>query len=98
LPKDKDVVTHLPAVVPPSGFNGGSFVALTPTRSPPPGISLSINHPKVTMMSTPTKGPDLMYVHPSSNIDSCSLLSKDFGELRDIWKMYLIGYSIGKTP
>jgi hypothetical protein len=58
LPKDKDVVTHLPAMVSPGGFDGGSFVALTPTRSLPPGISLSIiddDHPKVTTLSAPTK-------------------------------------------
>lgn len=55
------------------------------------------DHPKVSTMPA-AKGPDLMYVYPSSSIDSCSLLSEDFGELKDIWKLCLIGYSFGKTP
>jgi hypothetical protein len=100
LLKDKDVVTYPPVVTSHGGFDGGSFVTLTPTRSPPPGISLSIindDHPKVSTLLA-AKSPDLMYVHPSSSIDSCSLLSEDFGELKDIWKLCLIGYSSGKTP
>ncbi|KAJ6989365.1 hypothetical protein NC653_022064 [Populus alba x Populus x berolinensis] len=42
------------------------------------------------------KGPDLKYVPSSSNLDSCSLLFEDFGELKDIWKQCLIGYCFGK--
>ena len=42
------------------------------------------------------KGPDLTYVPSSCNLDSCSFLSEDFGELKDIWKQCLIGYCFGK--
>jgi len=50
------------------------------------------------MLPTPANGPDLTHVRSSNNSDSCSLLTEDFGKLRDIRKLYLIVHSIGKTP
>nr|TKS12860.1 hypothetical protein D5086_0000059160 [Populus alba] len=81
------------------GFVGASLMTTTLT-SPPPGISLCIiddDHPKVSILPV-AKGPNLKYVQSSSSLDSCSLLSKDFGELKDIWKLCLIGYCFGKPP
>ena len=50
------------------------------------------------MLPTPANGLDLTHIHSSNNSDSCSLLTEDFGKLRDIRKLCLIVYSIGKTP
>ena len=49
------------------------------------------------MLPTPANGLDLTHIHSSNNSDSCSLLTEDFGKLRDIRKLCLIVYSIGKT-
>jgi hypothetical protein len=49
-------------------------------------------------LPTTVVGLDLTLVCSFHNSDVCSLLPEDFGELRDIWKLCLIGYSIGKTP
>lgn len=49
-------------------------------------------------MPTTASGPDLTPVCSFYNSDVCPLLPEDFSELRDIWKLCLIGYSIGKTP
>ncbi|KAJ6911881.1 hypothetical protein NC652_022232 [Populus alba x Populus x berolinensis] len=93
-------------VTPPStrmalgSFESASLMTMTLTSSPLPGISLSIiddDHPKISMLPV-AKGPDLKYIPSSSNLDSCSLLPEDFGELKDIWKQCLIGYYFGKPP
>lgn len=64
-------------------------------------LTLSIlddDNPRVTTLSVHAKGQPLLHVPSSSNSGTCSLLPEDFGDLRDIRKLCLIGYSIGKTP
>ena len=91
-------------VTPPStrmalgSFESASLLTTTLTSSPLPGISLSIindDQPKISMLPI-AKGTGLKYVPSSSNLDYCSLLSEDFGELKDIWKQCLIGYCFGE--
>jgi hypothetical protein len=69
-----------------------------PPPAPPLGIALSIvdeDYPRVTTLSTTASSPDLTHVCSFHNSYVCSLILEDFGELRDIWKLCLIGYSIG---
>ncbi|KAL3583720.1 hypothetical protein D5086_014781 [Populus alba] len=39
--------------------------------------------------------PPVCFMH---HLDICPLLPEDFGDDKDIWKMCLIGYSIGRIP
>jgi hypothetical protein len=96
LPLAGGVNGHSPSVALPGGFGQGS----PPSSSPPPGINLSLvdeDCPRVTTLPTTASGPDLTPVCSFYNYDVCPLLPEDFGELRDIWKLCLIGYSISKT-
>lgn len=86
------------------GFSGGSVCGTSALPLPcslSPSIPLSFidaNQAMAFAMSAPDKGPDLIHVPMTNNTDSCSLLAGDFGETRNIWKLCLIGYTIGKTP
>ncbi|KAJ7013945.1 hypothetical protein NC653_003537 [Populus alba x Populus x berolinensis] len=81
------------------GVNGHSFDVVLPGGSGQV-ISLSLINedcPRVTTLPTTTFDPNFTHACSFHNFDVCSLLHEDFGELRDIWKLCLIGYSIGKT-
>lgn len=105
LPLASGVNGHSSSVV----LLGGSGYGSPFSRSPS-GIALSLvdkdcprvtiykDCPRVTILPTNASGPDLTRVCSFHNYDVYSLLTKDFGELRYIWKLCLIEYSIGKTP
>ena len=86
-----------PGVALPGGFGQG----MPPSVSPIPGIPLSpvdSDCSRVNSLLTTVPSYDLPPTCSFHHSDICHLLPEDFGELRDIWKLCLIGYTIGRTP
>ena len=73
---------------------------LPSSSSPLTGTVLSLteaNCSRVFALPIVVSNPNYVNVCSFSNFD-VSLIPEDFGEHRNIWKLCLIGYSIGKTP
>ncbi|KAL3575144.1 hypothetical protein D5086_023245 [Populus alba] len=95
LPLASGVNGYSSSVVLPGGSGYGS-----PLSTSPLGIALSLidkDCPKVTILPTNASGLDLTHVCSFHNYDVYSLLLEDFGELKDIWKLCLIGKTPGYT-
>jgi len=91
---------HVNGFAPGVALPGGLGQGVPSSVSPAPGIPLSLDSDctRVNSLIPTVPSHDLPPTCSFHHSDICPLSPEDFGELRDIWKLCLIGYTIGRTP
>jgi hypothetical protein len=91
---------HVYGFAPGVALPGGLGQGVPSSVSPAPGIPLSLDSDctRVNSLIPTVPSHDLPPTCSFHHSDICPLSPEDFGELRDIWKLCLIGYTIGRTP